>query len=100
MQEKVDVSAPTVQPSTLEGDRAVLVVENMPPVPENKTYQIWVIEGDVPKPGGLFEPTQDPVASVVEHPLEGGDVIAVTVEPEGGSPKPTSDPMLATEVRT
>jgi hypothetical protein len=100
MQEKVDVSAPTVQPSTLEGDRAVLVVENMPPVPEGKTYQIWVIEDDVPKPSGLFKPRRDSVAAVVEHPLGGGDVIAVTVEPEGGSPQPTSDPMLAAEVRT
>jgi anti-sigma-K factor RskA len=85
---------------TLQGDRAVLVVENMPPVPEDKTYQIWVIEDDVPKPGGLFKPRGDSVAAVVEHPLGGGDVIAVTVEPEGGSPKPTSKPMLAAEVRT
>ena len=85
---------------TLEGDRAVLVVENMPPVPEGKTYQIWVIEDDVPKPSGLFEPNQDSVAAVVEQPLDGGDVVAVTVEPEGGSPKPTSEPMLAAEVRT
>ena len=85
---------------TLQGDRAVLVVENMPPIPEDKTYQIWVIEDEVPKPGGLFEATQDPVAAVVERRLEGGDVIAVTVEPEGGSPKPTSEPMLAAEVRT
>ena len=85
---------------TLEGDRAVLVVEDMPPVPEGKTYQIWVIEDDVPKPSGLFEPKQDSVAAVVEQPLDGGDVVAVTVEPEGGSPKPTSDPMLAAEVRT
>ena len=85
---------------TLEGDRAVLVVEDMPPVPEGKTYQIWVIEDDIPKPSGLFEPKQDSVAAVVEHPLEGGDVVAVTVEPEGGSPEPTSDPMLAAEVRT
>ena len=85
---------------TLEGDRAVLVVENMPPVPEGKTYQIWVIEDNVPKPSGLFKPRQDSDAAVVEHPVEGGDIIAVTVEPEGGSPKPTSDPMLAAEVRT
>ena len=85
---------------TLEGDRAVLVVEDMPPVPEGKTYQIWVIEDDVPKPSGLFKPRQDSVAAVVEHPLGGGDVVAVTVEPEGGSPKPTSDPLLAAEVRT
>jgi anti-sigma-K factor RskA len=83
---------------TLEGDRAVLVVENMPPVPEEKTYQIWVIENDVPKPSGLFEPRQDSVAAVVEHPLEGGDVVAVTVEPAGGSPKPTTDPMLVAKV--
>ncbi len=85
---------------TLEGDRAVLVVEDMPPVPEGKTYQIWVIEDEVPKPSGLFKPKQDSVAAVVEHPLGGGDVIAVTVEPEGGSPKPTSEPMLTAEVRT
>ncbi len=85
---------------TLEGDRAVLVVEDMPPLPEGKTYQIWVIEDDVPKPSGLFKPEQDSVAAVVEHPVGGGDVIAVTVEPEGGSPKPTTEPMLAAEVRT
>jgi anti-sigma-K factor RskA len=70
----------------------------MPPVPEGKTYQIWVIEDDVPKPSGLFEPSEDSVAAVVEHPLDEADVVAVTVEPEGGSPQPTTDPMLATEV--
>ena len=85
---------------TLEGDRAVLVVEDMPPVPDGKTYQIWVIEEDVPKPSGFFEPKQDSVASVVEHPVDGGDVIAVTVEPEGGSPQPTTDPVLAAQVKT
>ncbi len=85
---------------TLEGNRAVLVAEDMPPVPEGKTYQIWVIEDGVPKPSGLFEPDQDSVAAVVEHPVDEADVVAVTVEPEGGSPKPTSDPMLAAEVRT
>ena len=85
---------------TLEGDRAVLVVEDMPPVPADKTYQIWVIEDDVPKPSGLFKPAEGTVAAVVEHPIDEADVVAVTVEPEGGSPKPTSDPMLAAEVRT
>ena len=85
---------------TLEGDRAVLVVEDMPPVPEGKTYQIWVIEDGVAKPSGLFKPKQDSVAAVVEHPLGGGDVIAVTVEPEGGSPQPTTHPMLSAKVRT
>ncbi len=85
---------------TLEGDRAVLVVEDMPPLPEGKTYQIWVIDNDgAPEPSGLFEPGGDALAAVVEHPVEITDTVAVTVEPEGGSPKPTSDPMLVAEVR-
>jgi anti-sigma-K factor RskA len=85
---------------TLEGDRAVLVAENMPPAPEGKTYQIWVIKGDTPKPSGLFEPKGDSIAAVVETPVEGADAVAVTVEPEGGSKKPTTDPMLVGNVKT
>ena len=57
----------------------------MPPVPEDKIYQVWVIEDDVPKPSGLFEPGQeDPVAAVVEHSVESDDAVAVTVESRGG----------------
>jgi anti-sigma-K factor RskA len=84
---------------TLEGDRAVLVAENMPPAPEGKTYQIWVIKGDTPKPSGLFEPRGDSVAAVVENPVEGADAVAVTIEPEGGSKEPTTDPMLIGKVK-
>jgi anti-sigma-K factor RskA len=84
---------------TLEGDRAVLVAENMPPVPEGKTYQIWVIKDDTPQPSGLFEPRGDSIAAVVENPVEGADAVAVTVEPEGGSKKPTTDPILVGKVR-
>jgi anti-sigma-K factor RskA len=78
----------------LDNHRAVLMAEDMPPVPEEKTFQIWVIENDVPRPGGLFETREEWVVTSVEIPLDGADVIAVTVEPEGGSPEPTSDPML------
>ena len=84
---------------TLEGDRAVLVAEDMPPVPEGKTYQIWVIKGDTPQPSGLFEPKGDSIAAVVEKPVEGADAVAVTVEPEGGSKKPSTEPMLVGEVK-
>jgi anti-sigma-K factor RskA len=85
---------------TLKDDRAVLVAENMPPAPEGKTYQIWVIKGDTPKPSGLFEPRGDSIAAVVENPVEGADAVAVTVEPEGGSKQPTTDPMLVGKVKT
>jgi anti-sigma-K factor RskA len=84
---------------TLKDDQAVLVAENMPPAPEGKTYQIWVIKGDTPQPSGLFEPKGDSIAAVVETPVEGADAVAVTVEPEGGSKKPTTEPMLVGKVK-
>jgi anti-sigma-K factor RskA len=87
-----------VEVMILEDQRAVLMAEDMPPVPENRTYQIWVIEGEVPKSGGLFQAEQDSVAAVVEKPLDEGDVIAITIEPDGGSPQPTTDPMLTAKL--
>jgi anti-sigma-K factor RskA len=82
----------------LEDDRAVLMAEDMPRAPEGRTYQIWVIEGDVPEPGGLFEPRGESVAAVVEKPLDEGDVIAVTIEPAGGSRQPTTDPLMTAKL--
>ncbi len=70
----------------------------MPPVPEDRTLQIWVIEDDVPKPSGLFDPEGRVTAAAVTTPITKADAVAVTVEPEGGSPKPTTGPMLVAEV--
>ena len=82
----------------LKDHKAVLMAEDMPRVPENKTYQIWVIEGDVTQPSGLFEPDGETVAAVVEKPLDEDDVIAITIEPDGGSQQPTTDPMLTAKL--
>jgi anti-sigma-K factor RskA len=83
-----------VEVMILEDHRAVLMAEDMPPAPEEKTFQIWVIEDDVPRPSGVFEVGEDHVAVVVENRVDAADAIAVTVEPEGGSPLPTTEPML------
>jgi anti-sigma-K factor RskA len=82
----------------LKDHKAVLMAEDMPRVPENKTYQIWVIEDDVPQPSGLFEADGDTVAAVVEKPLDEDDVIAITIEPDGGSQQPTTHPMLTAKL--
>lgn len=79
----------------LEGERAVLVAEELPPIAEGETLQIWVIKDDVPKPAGLFEPGDEIVSTPVEQSLEGADTVAITVEPDGGSPAPTTDPTMS-----
>ena len=84
--------------TALEDDRAILVVEDMPSMPENRTGQVWVINDDKPEPSGLLEQSGDSAAAPITIPLEDADAIAVTVEPAGGSDQPTSDPVLVQEL--
>jgi anti-sigma-K factor RskA len=87
-----------VEVMIIDDHKPVLMADGMPRAPENKTYQIWVKKGDVPQPSGLFEPEGDTVAVVVEKPLDEGDVIAITIEPDGGSQQPTTHPMLTAKL--
>ncbi len=84
--------------TALKDDRAILVVEDMPSMPEDRTGQVWVIRGENPEPSGLLEPSGNMAATAITTPLRGADAIAVTVEPAGGSDKPTSDPVLVQEL--
>lgn len=83
----------------LEDRRGLLVTKDMPRIAEDQVCQIWVIEDDKPKPSGLFQPDEeDPVAASMTRSPGKGDVVAITVEPAGGSPAPTSDPILTTQL--
>jgi len=84
--------------ASIRKNRVILVAKNMPSVPEDQTCQIWVISGDVPKPSGLFQPDGNMTAAPITNSITKADVIAVTVEPAGGSNKPTSDPVLSAEL--
>lgn len=78
--------------------RVILVADNMPSVPDDKTCQIWVINDDVPKPSGLFQPDGNMTATPITNPIKKADTIAVTVEPAGGSEQPTSDIVLSAKL--
>lgn len=80
--------------ASIDKNRVILVAENMPQVPADRTCQIWVIHGDDPKPSGLFDPEGNMTATPVTNSIRNADAIAVTVEPAGGSKKPTTDPVL------
>lgn len=84
--------------TALKDDRAILVVEDMPSMPEGRTGQVWVIHDDKPLPSGLLDPSGNMAATAITTPLRGADAIAVTIEPAGGSDKPTSDPVLVQEL--
>ncbi|MGH9942169.1 MAG: anti-sigma factor domain-containing protein, partial [Pyrinomonadaceae bacterium] len=72
---------------------ALLVAANLPPTPAGKAYQIWYIAGAAPQPGGLFKTDATGRGELRETvPLEGRQaaLFAVTLEPQDGSPAPTS----------
>jgi anti-sigma-K factor RskA len=82
-----------------EGDVAVLVAHDLPPLPADSRYQFWLLaDGAPPVSGGLF--TVDAAGSghlVVHAPrsLAAYAAAGVTVEPWAGSPAPTSPVLLA-----
>lgn len=84
----------------LENGQSIVVAENMPSTPGDKTMQIWVIKGETPQPAGTFKPGSGSVATSIDGSLEKADVIAITVEPAGGSDEPTSEPVLQTSLPT
>jgi anti-sigma-K factor RskA len=83
----------------LKGEQGLLVTKNMPQIPEGRVLQIWVIKDDKPKPSGLFHPDEEgPVAASLTRAPTKGVVVAITIEPAGGSPQPTSDPIMTTQL--
>jgi anti-sigma-K factor RskA len=71
--------------------------EGLPSLPAGKVYQLWVIVGSTPVSAGTFSPDANGrVQTVVPTPdiaaLPG--IVAVTLEPAGGLPKPSTDPIL------
>jgi anti-sigma-K factor RskA len=66
-------------------------------VPEGRAYQLWFIQDGKPVPSVTFKPEPDGHVRVEKIPVPSGEGIsaaAITVEPEGGSPQPTSPILL------
>ena len=71
--------------------RAALVVRRLAPAPKGKDYEIWVFERGIPQRAGLFE---RPGVAMIERRVGPGQIVAVTLEPDGGVDAPTGDPLF------
>lgn len=77
-------------------DRSAISVTGLPPAPSGRTYQLWYLPaGAAPRPAGFLRSGADGRGSaLLEGGLGGATGVGVTVEPAGGSPAPTTDPVL------
>lgn len=76
---------------------ALLVASGLPDLPSDKVYEAWTFDGETPVAAGTFGSAADathqlPAAGV------GTSTVAVTIEPEGGSDTPTSDPISVVDL--
>jgi anti-sigma-K factor RskA len=69
-------------------------------LPSGQTYQVWAIRDGQPVSLGLMppDPSGHTTAAMANVDLAGAELIAVTIEPAGGSAQPTSDPIITGEL--
>ncbi len=76
---------------------SVFLASNLPVLPLDLTYQLWLVQGDQARPIGTFRPLSDGTASlVIDNPdlVTPGEGLVVTVEPPGGSETQTGFSVL------
>jgi anti-sigma-K factor RskA len=69
-----------------------LAIQNLPPLPKGKQYQLWAIVNTKPVDAGLLTIEADTIQAM--KPLEKADAFAITIEPEGGSAEPSIAQMI------
>ncbi|WP_407566260.1 anti-sigma factor domain-containing protein [Streptomyces sp. 184] len=90
-----------------ERDRAVFVAAGLPELPEGRVYQLWFADpdpdpdgggagGDEMRPAGLL--TGDGGAVLMDGRVADASGMGVTVEPAGGSERPTTEPIAAMDL--
>ncbi|MCW4354100.1 anti-sigma factor [Hoyosella sp. YIM 151337] len=73
---------------------ALFVTHELPPLPEELDYQLWVIGPDGTHSPGVVEAE----GAILAQGVDRNSQLAVTIEPAGGSPEGTTDPVVVLPV--
>jgi anti-sigma-K factor RskA len=91
LKEFPDGATATVVRSEAEG-KAVLMTNKMPSAPDGKVYELWLQKDGVMVPAGLMPDKADQTV-LLSGDANDATAVGITVEPAGGSDKPTSAPI-------
>lgn len=81
----------TIVASALRG-RVVVSASGLRALPPSKAYQLWLIDPAGPRSAGLLPAGR--TGPVVAGTWRPADKLGVTVEPAGGSARPTTEPLV------
>jgi anti-sigma-K factor RskA len=76
--------------------KSALLIDDLPPLPGDEDYQLWYMNSAGAFSAGIFDSDGKGTAwRVLEGRMRAGDTVGLTVEPNGGSKEPTTDPLVA-----
>jgi anti-sigma-K factor RskA len=74
-----------------------LMVNNLPKPASDKQYQLWALLDNKPIDLGMVEARQDRLLYRMKN-VQNAQAFAITLEPKGGSPTPTSTPLVLSKL--
>lgn len=77
-------------------DEAAIATDSLPALGDEQTYQVWLVGEEDPISAGTFDVAEGDQAFYTFTPAQSLSAfasIAVSIEPVGGSPAPTTDPI-------
>ncbi|MGW4778924.1 anti-sigma factor [Streptomyces filamentosus] len=77
--------------SSDQQNKAVFTAADLPAPGAGKTYQLWLDHDGTMLPAGLID--HDGTVVLTGDPADAG-AVGLTLEPDGGSPRPTTTPLL------
>jgi anti-sigma-K factor RskA len=80
---------------------AVLIISGLPKLEANKTYQVWLGSGDTMVSAGLLSIDANGQGVVVvtsNESIGSFNKLGISVEPQGGSPQPTGDIVVLSDI--
>ncbi|MFC5817719.1 anti-sigma factor [Nonomuraea harbinensis] len=81
-----------------ERGRILFTSSGMPELPPSKVYALWLMNPDGVRPAGLLDRGEDGLTAPVVADLRDDVRLGLTVEPAGGSDRPTTRPILFAEL--
>lgn len=81
-------------------NKAAFLTSGLPKPPQGKVYQLWFSDDGTMRSAGLMDPAATNSAVLMDGPVNAASGMGITVEPAGGSRRPTSDPLALVNLPT
>jgi len=76
-----------------EAGRSAIIAEGLPAAGDDRTYELWYIDESGATSAGTFDVHGQEAWRILQGDFAPGVAVGITIEPEGGSEQPTTDPI-------